>query len=78
VLAHLAEHPTWGSRRAVRLSLVGNPRTPIATALRLIEGLSREDLERILHDDQIPRIVRVGAERRLGSAAVPVRQARRG
>jgi len=65
VLAQLAAHPAWGGRYQVRLSLVGNPGTPIPSALKLLEELPARDLERIAQDDAVPRIVRVRAERRL-------------
>ena len=65
VLAHLAGHPRWGVRRAVRQALIRNPRTPVPVALRLIGGLPRRDLQELIRDAGIPKIVRVGAERRL-------------
>ncbi len=65
VLRTLAEDPSWGVRRAVRLALLRNPRTPVPSALRLIRGMSRRDLVRLAEDREAPRIVRVGAERRL-------------
>jgi hypothetical protein len=69
VLSHLASHPSWSARYQVRISLVGNPHTPIPAALRLLEALPRRDLERIAQDDAVPKIVRVRAERRLMAAA---------
>jgi len=65
VLSHLAEHPRWGVRRSVRQALIRNPRTPVAVALRLIGGLPRRDLQGLIRDEGVPKIVRVGAERRL-------------
>lgn len=64
-LAALASHGAWGARRPVRLALLSNPRTPVAAALRLVENLAPEDLLRLAHDASAPRIVRVGAGRRL-------------
>jgi len=78
VLSGLADHPSWGARYAVRISLVRNPRTPVPAALRLIGGLPRQDLQRLARDAEVPRIVRVGADRRLESAAIAERRTRRG
>jgi hypothetical protein len=67
VLAHVGGHPKWGCRRAVRVALTGNPRTPVASALRVLCSLDRLDLQRISRDAKVPTIVRIGAERRLNS-----------
>jgi hypothetical protein len=64
-LRALATDPTWGVRRSVRMALLLNPRTPVPVALHLIRGSSRHDLARLAADDGAPRIVRIGAERRL-------------
>ena len=63
---HMAGHPKWGMRRSVRLALLRNPRTPVPAALRLVEKLSPRDLRELVKDVKVPRIVRVGADRRLG------------
>ena len=70
VLTHLAEHPRWGVRRSVRQALIRNPRTPVAVSLRLIGGLPRRDLKELIRDAGVPKIVRVGAERRLEGRTV--------
>ena len=64
-LAAVASHHAWGRRREVRLAILGNPRTPVAAALRLVEQIPAEDLGRVAGDVAVPRIVRMGAERRL-------------
>jgi hypothetical protein len=61
----LAAHPAWGRRRAVRLALVRNPRAPVQIALRLVDGMPVRDLRQLVKDVKVPRIVRVGAGRRL-------------
>ena len=62
----LAGHPKWSVRRSVRLALLRNPRTPVPAALSLVEKLSLRDLRELVKDVKVPRIVRVGADRRLG------------
>ena len=66
-LALLAAHDRWGHRREVRLALIANSRTPVPSSLRILRGLSVQDLRRLLRDERVPRIVRVGAERLLKS-----------
>ena len=70
VLARLAADRRWGARRAVGLALAGNPRTPTQAALRAVARLPPGDLRRLLSDANVPTIVRVGAERRVGGAVV--------
>jgi hypothetical protein len=65
VLRALAEDPVWGARRPVRMALLHNRRTPVASALGLIRRMSLRDRERLAEDREAPRIVRVGAERDL-------------
>jgi hypothetical protein len=67
VLGWLTRHPKWGNRRAVRLALVRNARTPVADALKLVAKLPRKELEQLATEEEVPRIVRVGAVRRLES-----------
>lgn len=78
VLVNLAEHPAWRDRYGVRLSLVSNPRTPVAVALRVMEALPSSDLRRLSQDLRVPKIVRVGADRRLEAGAGPARSRRSG
>jgi hypothetical protein len=73
-LAALARSPRWGSRRAVRIALAKNPRTPVAEALGALLGLPRRDLRRVAIDAAVPCLVRVAAERRERSGAPPERK----
>lgn len=66
VLREIAEHPRWGERLAVRRALLENPRTPVHAALRILDRLPRVDLRRVATHAAIPRVVRLGAARRLG------------
>jgi hypothetical protein len=65
LLGHLVEHPRWGSRRDVRLTLVRNGRTPVPAALGIVCKLTLPDLRALGRDPRSPEIVRVAAERRL-------------
>jgi len=66
-LRQVVHHPEWGVRRAVRVALLRNPRTPVAEALHLVAGLAAPDLERVVRDEDVPRIVQIGAGRRLAA-----------
>lgn len=76
VLTWIAQHPRWGAQFAVRAALVRNARTPIPVALKLVTQLPRRELERLANDDEAPKIVRVGAARRLqpGDRRSPLRR----
>jgi hypothetical protein len=63
----VVRHPDWSVRRAVRVALLRNPRTPVADALHLLAGLAPPDLERMVRDEEVPRIVQIGAGRRLAA-----------
>lgn len=67
-LAGLADHPGWSRRRDVRLALLANARTPVSAALGLLRGASTQDLQQLLENDKVPKIVRIGAARRLSAA----------
>lgn len=64
-LVALASHDKWGFRLSVRRALVKNHRTPVVSALRLVETLDERELRRLAQDDKVLRIVRVAADRRL-------------
>ena len=60
-LAALAASPRWASRRAVRTALCRNPATPLATALRLLPGLSRADAAAVAADTRLAPTLRTRA-----------------
>jgi hypothetical protein len=47
------------------MALLRNARTPVPVAFRLVGATPAPDLRRLVKDAKVPRIVRVGAERRL-------------
>jgi hypothetical protein len=71
LLDYLAFYTPWGKRPAVRSALLRNPRTAVATSLRLLRAVPGRDLPRLAQDASLPRIVRVGADRRLDSTRRP-------
>ena len=75
-LAWLATQSSWAQRHAVRVALVRHPRTPPPAALRLIQQLSRADLEALRRDPLAPRLARVAAERQLEPARDEIRGSR--
>jgi hypothetical protein len=68
VLEEVARSRHWGARYEVRLALCHNPRTPAATALRLLPHLRKADLRRLLREVRVPALVRRRAEVLLGTA----------
>ncbi|ANM28371.1 hypothetical protein ABI59_00105 [Acidobacteria bacterium Mor1] len=69
VLSRMATHSRWALLPAIRLAVAHNPRTPVAVALKLIERMPRAELERLVLQEDAPKIVLVGAQRRLTEAA---------
>lgn len=65
LLEYFAICSPWSRRPAVSLALLGNRRTPVSAALRLIARLAPRELARVAGDAGFPRIVRIGASRRL-------------
>lgn len=68
VLEEVARNRRWGVRYEVRSALCHNPRTPAATALRLLPHLRKADLRKLTREVRIPAVVRRRAEVLLGIA----------
>lgn len=66
VLRAVAENPRWGVRQGVRAALAKNPRTPVATVLRLLPHLGRPDLGAVARDGRLAPAVRRRARLLLG------------
>ena len=64
-LAALAAHREWSTRPAVRAALLANVGTPIPAALKLVEKIAALELTWVAENIDMPRIVRVAAERRM-------------
>jgi hypothetical protein len=57
-LAVVAASPRWTSRYGVRLALVRNPRTPVASALQLLPMIKKSDLQAVAADLRLDGVVR--------------------
>ncbi len=68
LLARMVRHQRWGIRRSIRLALASNPRSPVALALGILRKLRPGDLRRLCDDPEVPKIVRMCAERRVAAA----------
>jgi hypothetical protein len=58
VLRLIAENPRWGLRYPLRTALARNPRTPVATALRLLPSLKKVDLRAVVASPRVAPAVR--------------------
>lgn len=63
VLVAIAKKREWASRYQVAKALVQNPRTPLATSVKLIPRLSVRDLRDLARDRNVPDAVRTTALR---------------
>jgi len=63
VLVYIANRREWAGKVTVQRALVGNPRTPIALALRIVPKLSVRDLRDLSRDRNVPDAVRTLALR---------------
>ena len=65
VLSVVARSERWGGHYQVKLALAENPKCPPMDSLRSLRGLMPRDLRRISENPSAPRLVRMGASRRL-------------
>jgi hypothetical protein len=66
ILRLIAEDRRWGARYDIRVALARNPRTPAATALRLLATLRKPDLATVASDPRVEDAVRRRARLLLG------------
>lgn len=66
VLESVARDPKWSSRREVRVSLLRNPRTPIASAITFISSLTSVEMKVLVNDLKVPLSIRKMLQNRLG------------
>ncbi|MBI3608946.1 MAG: hypothetical protein HY207_13380 [Nitrospirae bacterium] len=63
VLRVIARKREWIANYAIRLGLVGNPKTPIAIALTHMNSLKTRDLGFLAKDRGVPEAIRLAAQR---------------
>jgi hypothetical protein len=63
VLDHIARDRDWSHKYPIVVALVGNPRVPIAAAVRLVPQLGVRDLRHLSRDRNVPDAVRTTAMR---------------
>ncbi len=68
VLVAIASDRRWGARNGVRVSICRNPRTPVATALKLLPMLHKRDLREVASNHRLAAAVRKRANLLLGRA----------
>ncbi len=60
-LAKIAAHPRWSVRHAIKRSLVLNPATPLADAIRITTTLRPNELAELAQDPSLPEALRAHA-----------------
>lgn len=65
-LSTVASHPRWSVRHAVKRSLVLNPSTPLADAIRIATTLRPAELRELAADHSLPEPLRTHAAEILG------------
>jgi hypothetical protein len=65
VLSVVARSDRWRDHYQIKLALAQNPKCPPMDSLRSLRGLMPRDLRRITDNPSAPRLVRMGASRRL-------------
>jgi hypothetical protein len=63
VLGEISRRREWMNKYPVVNALVGNPRTPVGLAIRLVPRLSVRDLRSLSHNRNVPDAVRFAAQR---------------
>jgi hypothetical protein len=69
VLRVVAASERWIARPAVRTGLLRHPRTPVHSALKLLRGLAREEIRALVAKGELPRVVRLVAERMIAEVS---------
>jgi hypothetical protein len=63
LLRHIGEHKHWPRNYQVKLALVTNPKTPIATALHFVPNLMERDIRFLAKSKSIPATIASQARR---------------
>ena len=65
VLQMVAAHREWSQNAGVVAALVRNPKTPLSTAVRLLDKLAATELRRIAKSNDVPRGVQLAARKKV-------------
>ena len=66
VLEAVCRDPKWSTRREVRMALLRNPHTPLASAITFISSLTATEMRTLLDDPKVPIAIRKMIKTRLG------------
>jgi hypothetical protein len=64
VLATIAGHREWGQNPGIVAALIRNPKTPSATAVKLLDKVAVAELRRLAKSNDVPRAVQAAARKR--------------
>jgi hypothetical protein len=65
VLVAIAAHRDWGANQNVVAALVRNPKTPVPTAVKLLDKLPVTELRRLAKSNEVPRAVQAASRKRV-------------
>ncbi len=65
VVRYIAQRREWTKLYAVKLNLVLNPKTPMASAMTFLGHLHAHDVRKVAHSKNIPTALAVAAKRRM-------------
>jgi len=63
----IAGHREWSQNPGVVLALVRNPKTPMGSAVRLLDRLPEQELRRLAKSPDVPRGVQLAARKRINA-----------
>ncbi|MBN1772348.1 MAG: hypothetical protein JXB32_13850 [Deltaproteobacteria bacterium] len=61
----IAAHREWSQNAGVVLALVRNPKTPVGSAVRLLDRLGEQELRRLAKSPDVPRGVQLAARKKV-------------
>jgi hypothetical protein len=71
VLVTIAANKDWGNNPNVILALVRNPKTPPATAAKLVDKVPIAEVRRLAKANDVPRVVMAAARKRVADGGAP-------
>jgi hypothetical protein len=64
-LVAISAHREWGQNQNVVVALARNPKTPITTAVQLLDRIAPAELRRLAKSSEVPRAVQAAARKRV-------------